>query len=303
LGGRFDLWLVVTIKWLNGKVYILKNRFIFMVNKRIISRHFVDNGITNELYEKMQALNEVQESKSGWSPFIAKDKISKSFLEEEATTHSFKIENPGFVGGNKFDSHSKTKEYKKGLKALQNAFRWGYENFSFDNLDESYIKALTGKIEPVFYKKNPLKFRDGGKRILGTTQMPPSYAKIFEEMDNYIESLKTLSKGTDLRDKLETAIFAHLHLVRIHPFEDGNGRTARTLQNIILKKSDLLPPVIYVGERDDYYSHLYEAVNDWRNRTRVSPDEKYKSQGEKAFYNYIAGKISASYDRILNGNH
>ena len=274
-----------------------------MVDKKIILRHFVDNRITNEIYAKMQALNKVQESKHGWNPFMAKNKISKSFLEKEAMTHSFKIENPEFINGNKFNSHSKTREYKKGLGTLQNAFRWGYENFIFDKLNQNYIQDLAGKIDPVFHKKMPARFRSAGARVSGATWTPPYPAKIQSEIENYVKSLKMLSKGKDLRDKLETAIFAHLHLVRIHPFEDTNGRTARTLQNIMLKKSDLLPPIIYVGERDDYYSHLDGAINDWRRRTGANSKEKYKSQEEKAFYNYIAGKISASYDRILNGNH
>jgi fido (protein-threonine AMPylation protein) len=35
------------------------------------------------------------------------------------------------------------------------------------------------------------------------------------------------------------AVWAHVELIRIHPFEDGNGRTARTLLNVILVETGM----------------------------------------------------------------
>jgi hypothetical protein len=40
----------------------------------------------------------------------------------------------------------------------------------------------------------------------------------------------------------ETAFAAHMRLVDIHPFNDGNGRTARLLMNLILIRSGY-PPI------------------------------------------------------------
>jgi Fic family protein len=57
------------------------------------------------------------------------------------------------------------------------------------------------------------------------------------------------------RDKLhpvELASYAHRCLVDIHPFQDGNGRTARLLMNLILVNKGYcvasIPPVL----RHDY---------------------------------------------------
>jgi Fic family protein len=36
---------------------------------------------------------------------------------------------------------------------------------------------------------------------------------------------------------------AHLNLVMIHPFRDGNGRMARCLQSVVLAREGVLSPV------------------------------------------------------------
>ena len=64
------------------------------------------------------------------------------------------------------------------------------------------------------------------------------------------------------KDKLhpvELSAYAHRRLVDIHPFQDGNGRTARLLMNLILVKKGYcvvsIPPVL----RHDYISALQQA--------------------------------------------
>ena len=52
---------------------------------------------------------------------------------------------------------------------------------------------------------------------------------------------------------------SHWRFLRIHPFDDGNGRTARLLANYILLRSNLPPVVIKSEERDRYISSLQHA--------------------------------------------
>lgn len=56
-----------------------------------------------------------------------------------------------------------------------------------------------------------------------------------------------------------TASIAHYNMVRIHPFQDGNGRGARLLMNLILLKADYIPAVIVVDQRDRYLAALKAA--------------------------------------------
>ena len=70
---------------------------------------------------------------------------------------------------------------------------------------------------------------------------------------------------------------AHYRLVSIHPFVDGNGRTARLLMNLLLMQEGYPPAIIrpedrhdYItslekgqsgGSTEDYYQVIYDAVD------------------------------------------
>jgi hypothetical protein len=61
------------------------------------------------------------------------------------------------------------------------------------------------------------------------------------------------------------AAMAHLHVVSIHPFRDGNGRIARIVQSLVLAREGLLGPEFssieeYLGHHTaDYYTALQQA--------------------------------------------
>jgi Fic family protein len=64
---------------------------------------------------------------------------------------------------------------------------------------------------------------------------------------------------------LVRAAMAHLNLVMIHPFRDGNGRMARCLQTLVLAREQIVAPVLssieeYLGRNTpDYYDVLAEV--------------------------------------------
>ncbi|XP_061866404.1 protein adenylyltransferase FICD isoform X2 [Colius striatus] len=60
---------------------------------------------------------------------------------------------------------------------------------------------------------------------------------------------------------VELAALAHYKLVYIHPFVDGNGRTARLLLNLILMQAGY-PPVTVRKERRAQYYHVLEVANE-----------------------------------------
>jgi len=58
------------------------------------------------------------------------------------------------------------------------------------------------------------------------------------------------------RNTPETAFRAHRELVAIHPFNDGNGRTARLLMNLVLSRAGYPPLAIRPEDRPAYIAAL-----------------------------------------------
>ena len=54
---------------------------------------------------------------------------------------------------------------------------------------------------------------------------------------------------------IELAVTTHAKFVRIHPFEDGNGRTGRALMNIVLVRLGYSPVALEVPKQE-YYATL-----------------------------------------------
>lgn len=92
--------------------------------------------------------------------------------------------------------------------------------------------------------------------ITGTTYVPPVAAEVpglmQEFLSEFAEKRKTLHP-------VQLAAYAHRRLVDIHPFQDGNGRTARLLMNLILINAGYcvvsIPPIL----RHEYIAALQQA--------------------------------------------
>ena len=93
--------------------------------------------------------------------------------------------------------------------------------------------------------------------IKGAKYVPPNWVKVPKLMSEWE---KWLGESQDLHPVV-LAAKAHIRLARIHPFEDGNGRTCRLLVNYILMKHGY-PPALYRTETRDAYMKALDAVDD-----------------------------------------
>lgn len=88
-------------------------------------------------------------------------------------------------------------------------------------------------------------------------EAPPAHL-IENEMENFIS---WLNNKNDMDGILKAAL-AHLWFITIHPFDDGNGRLARTLTDMLLARDENSPKRFYsfssqiMAERNDYYDIL-----------------------------------------------
>ncbi len=73
------------------------------------------------------------------------------------------------------------------------------------------------------------------------------------------------------------AAMAHLHVVSVHPFSDGNGRISRIVQSLVLAREGLMSLEFssieeYLGRHtEDYYAALNEAYGPIYSRGETSP--------------------------------
>ena len=128
-------------------------------------------------------------------------------------------------------------------------------NYIFNERDILDVHALVlQKIEKDFAGR----FRTSGVRISGANFVPPNALKV----PDLIEDLVNWSnlESAYIHPIIRSAIFHH-RFVWIHPFFDGNGRTARLLFNIILMKEGFPPAIILKNDRKKYYDALNKANN------------------------------------------
>lgn len=102
------------------------------------------------------------------------------------------------------------------------------------------------------------RYRTGRVRILGANFVPPNHLKV---RDLVAELLEQVSKRASKPDIIGLAAYFHHRFVWIHPFYDGNGRTARLLMNLLLMRNGFPPAIILVNDRKKYYRALDAANN------------------------------------------
>ena len=101
---------------------------------------------------------------------------------------------------------------------------------------------------------HPGQYRTENVRITGAKIRPPSYHKIINLLEDFIQDIQTFKIQT-----IKKAAYIHHEFVRIHPFMDGNGRVARLLTNFYLMKKDFPPIIIQKENRKKYYTSLKKA--------------------------------------------
>lgn len=94
-------------------------------------------------------------------------------------------------------------------------------------------------------------YRSARVRISGSQTVLPNPLKVPVLMEEFDKWLKTNKENPVLK-----AIEAHYRLVSIHPFIDGNGRTARLLMNFMLLNAGFAPIIIRPRDRRRYLSSL-----------------------------------------------
>ena len=93
-------------------------------------------------------------------------------------------------------------------------------------------------------------------RIIGALYQPPEAWEVPRLITEWGDWLEGAAKQLH---PVEQASLAHHQLAAIHPFIDGNGRTARLVMNLLLLKDGFPPTIIRKENRRQYYRLLAQA--------------------------------------------
>ena len=118
--------------------------------------------------------------------------------------------------------------------------------------------------------------------IAGVKHTPPGPADIPRLMKGFTHWL--YSQEANSLHPVQKSSLAHHRFVFIHPFVDGNGRTARLLMNLFLLRDGYPIAIIRETDREDYYKALGEA--DERNT--------------EGFIQLVAESVDRTMDQYLN---
>lgn len=84
--------------------------------------------------------------------------------------------------------------------------------------------------------------------VVGQLEPPQPYLLI-QLMYQFIDNLNfTLSIVKTKEEYIDCLLYAHYEFIRIHPFNNGNGRTGRILMNVVAMKLGYRPLVLYSRE-------------------------------------------------------
>lgn len=107
-------------------------------------------------------------------------------------------------------------------------------------------------------------YRNVEVRITGAGFRPPAPQEMFQQKCWFFADMP---RQREKLNAIEWAAWTHAEFVRIHPFPDGNGRTARMLMNLQLLTEGYQPISIAKEERLAYY----EALEAYAVRGELAP--------------------------------
>jgi len=143
-----------------------------------------------------------------------------------------------------------TKEVKEA-ENHEKAFDFMYDHKG--DIDLKFILGLHKTLLEGIDDEIAGKIRDFDVSIAGTVFKPPRDHELKYELKEFF---KWYSKAKRKISPFELAGLVHLRFVTIHPFGDGNGRIARLLQNLVLKKYGYPMLDIPYKDREEYYDNL-----------------------------------------------
>ena len=160
------------------------------------------------------------------------------------------------VGGKTLREHLEVINHRDAIRYVEEIItnQEPLSEWQIKNLHRLVLKGIDDTYAGVYREEQVF--------ISGAKHVPPVALLIQDKMEDMVDWYQ--NEGSNL-NAIERGAVLHAVFVGIHPFIDGNGRTARILLNLELMKDGYPPVVIKVENRLAYYEALDKAhtTNDY----------------------------------------
>lgn len=160
------------------------------------------------------------------------------------------IEHGVTIGGKPLKDHLEAQDHHIALKYMYEIGK-GQELLSERIIKELHSLVVKRSQSDIAGRYSPLP-----RVVSGSKTVFPGPLKVPEMME-------ALGRDLSKTELTPAAAFeAHFRFTSIHPFADGNGRTARLLMNLILVRGGYQPVAVRIKDRSEYLDGLEVASND-----------------------------------------
>ncbi|MBI2148080.1 Fic family protein [Candidatus Woesearchaeota archaeon] len=182
---------------------------------------------------------------------------------------------------------SNSKGTKNKLRADLRNLKAAWDYLCGKGISLSSIARLGNLVEPEINKVP--QFRNTAVQF-GPFSPPVGYENIARLVLDLVAFL-----NKEQLHPVSRSIEAHIELVRIHPYIDGNGRAARLLQSYFLEEHSYPPALILPSERELYIGLLERTLN---GRYNLETSFERPSDNEVLFRKFLESKILGSALRL-----
>lgn len=151
------------------------------------------------------------------------------------------------VGGKSIAEHLETINHRNAILFVEDLIS------NKEPLSEWNIKNIHGLVLKEIDNQNAGRYRTENVVISGAKHIPPKHYEVSSLMQMIIEEYH--NNWLDYHPVVKATLL-HGEFVKIHPFMDGNGKTARLLLNFELMKNGYTPIIIKNEDRANYYDVL-----------------------------------------------
>ncbi|MCK5293756.1 MAG: Fic family protein [Arcobacteraceae bacterium] len=188
------------------------------------------------------------------------------------------------IGGKSINEHLEVINHQEAISFIEELATIETKDITLRDIKSIHHLILKGidKQNAGVYRTKPV----GVVKSDGEVHQFTDPLKIDEQMEEFIKWLNS----NDIDEPILLATLVHIKFVTIHPFIDGNGRTARLLMNLILLQNGYPQAIIKVSNRVEYIQAI--------ENSQASNNLEYE-----IFYNVIINSVNESlnlYTTILD---